>query len=89
MKKRIVKMILPVAVFALAITGAFASHAENVAKKRAPAPIQGWLQVAGACNQSIQCSDTGLMLCKTSSNQQVFGKDEAGDCAVELYRPSN
>lgn len=88
MKKRIVKMVLPMAVFALAITGAFASHAENVAKKK-PAPIQGWLQVAGACNQSIQCSDTGLMLCKTSSNQQVFGKDEAGDCAVELYRQSN
>jgi hypothetical protein len=88
MKKRIVKMILPMAVFALAITGAFASHAENVAKKR-PAPIQGWLQVAGACNQSIQCNTTGSMLCKTSSNQQVFGKDEAGDCAVELYRLSN
>lgn len=88
MKKRIVKMILPMAVFALAITGAFASHTENVAKKR-PAPIQGWLQVAGACNQSIQCNTTGSMLCKTSSNQQVFGKDEAGDCAVELYRLSN
>lgn len=88
MKKRIVKMVLPMAVFALAITGAFASHAENVAKKK-PAPIQGWLQVAGACNQSIQCNTTGSMLCKTSSNQQVFGKDEAGDCAVELYRLSN
>jgi hypothetical protein len=88
MKTSIVKMILPMAVFALAITGAFASHAENVAKKK-PAPIQGWLQVAGACNQSIQCNTTGSMLCKTSSNQQVFGKDEAGDCAVELYRLSN
>jgi hypothetical protein len=88
MKTRIVKMVLPMAVFALAITGAFASHAENVAKKK-PAPIQGWLQVAGACNQSIQCNTTGSMLCKTSSNQQVFGKDEAGDCAVELYRLSN
>jgi hypothetical protein len=88
MKTRIVKMVLPMAVFALAITGAFASHAENVAKKK-PAPIQGWLQVAGACNQSIQCSNTGNMLCKTTSNQQVFGKDEAGDCAVELYRLSN
>lgn len=75
-------------VFALAITGAFASHTENVAKKR-PAPIQGWLQVAGACNQSIQCSDNGIVLCKTASNQQVFGKNEAGDCEVELYRPSN
>jgi len=88
MKKSIVKMMLPMAVFALAITGAFASHAENVAKKK-PAPIQGWLQVAGACNQSIQCSDTGNMLCKTSSNQQVFGKNEAGDCEVELYRANN
>lgn len=89
MKTSIVKMILPMAVFALAISGAFASHTEKVAKKRAPAAIQGWLQVAGACNQSIQCSDTGNMLCKTSSNQQVFGKDEAGDCAVELYRVNN
>lgn len=89
MKKRIVKMILPMAVFALAITGAFASHAENVAKKAAPASIQGWLQVAGTCNKSIQCSESGTVLCKTTANQQVFGKDEAGDCAVELYRPSN
>ncbi len=88
MKKSIVKMVLPMAVFALAITGAFASHAENVAKKK-PAPIQGWLQVAGACNQSIQCSESGTALCKTTSNQQVFGKNEAGDCEVELYRPSN
>jgi len=77
------------AVFALAITGAFASHAENVAKKAAPASIQGWLQVEGACNQSIQCNETGTVLCKTTANQQVFGKDEAGDCSVELYRPSN
>ncbi len=89
MKTSIVKRILPVAAIALAVTGAFAFQAENVAKKSAPAPIQGWLQVAGACNQSIQCNSTGSMLCKTSSNQQVFGKDEAGDCAVELYRPSN
>ena len=77
------------AVFALAITGAFASYAANVATKAAPASIQGWLQVAGTCNKSIPCSSTGNMLCKTTANQQVFGKDEAGDCAVELYRLSN
>ncbi|WP_269225225.1 DUF6520 family protein [Flavobacterium eburneipallidum] len=89
MKTSIVKMILPMGVFALAVTGAFASHTVNVAKKAAPAPIQGWVQVAGACNQSVQCSNTGNILCKTNANQQVFGKDEAGDCAVELYRASN
>jgi hypothetical protein len=89
MKTNFVKMILPVAVFALAVTGAFASHAMNNAKKVANAPVQGWLRINGACNQSIQCSNTGNVLCKTASNQQVFGKDTAGDCSVELYRLSN
>lgn len=89
MKTSIVKMVLPVAVIALAVTGAFASHAMNNAKKGASAPVQGWLRINGMCNQSIQCNDTGNVLCKTTSNQQVFGKDAAGDCNVELYRPSN
>jgi hypothetical protein len=89
MKTRIVKMILPMAVIALAVTGAFASHTVNVAKKGKVAPVQGWLKVSGICNQSIPCSETGTVLCKTSSNQQVFGIDEAGDCTMELYRASN
>ncbi len=89
MKKRIVKMILPVAVFALAITGAFASHADNGIKNAPSAIVQGWLNAAGTCNQSIQCNDAGNVLCRTASNQQVFGKDEAGNCNIELYRASN
>ncbi len=89
MKKSIVKMILPIAVFALAVTAAFASHGENAAKKAALAPQQGWLNQEGVCNQSIQCDTEGEVLCRTTSNQQLFGKDEAGDCTVELYRQSN
>lgn len=89
MKKSIVKMILPIAVFVLAITAAFASHGDNAVQKAALAPEQGWLNVDGVCNESIQCSDTGTQLCTTITNQQVFGKDEAGDCTVELYRTSN
>lgn len=89
MKKSIVKMILPIAVFALAVTAAFASHRENAVNKAALTPQQGWLNQEGVCNQSIMCDTEGEVLCRNITNQQLFGKNEAGDCTVELYRQSN
>jgi hypothetical protein len=81
------RKMIPMAVFALAIAGAFSTNAMNRSAKKTtnfPAFIRG--NLAGTiCTLSNQCSDAPGPVCMVGSTQ-LWGKDEAGKCIVELHR---
>lgn len=85
--KRFIKLI-PMAFVALAIAGAFTTHAMSTSAKGVTANWQGYVKVnplGTVCNTSIICSDFPNALC-TIGTTQVWGKDGSGRCVVELYR---
>ncbi|MFV5692919.1 DUF6520 family protein [Flavobacterium sp. LT1R49] len=90
MKTEILKMILPMAVIAVAVTGAFSSNAMNKNSK-AFAIKQGYTHTSpsSACNISNQCSDAIGDICTVGlEEQQLFGKTNpnAATCNVILYK---
>lgn len=93
MKTNFVKQVVPVAVFALAIAGAFTTHAMNE-RSRTIAPVQGYVKLnpqGTSCEQHDMCStiNTGN-ICTVGlvpSGAQLFGKNSAGQCSVQIYRP--
>lgn len=93
MKTNFVKQVVPVAVFALAIAGAFTTHAMNE-RSRTIAPVQGYVKLnpqGTSCEQHDMCStiNTGN-ICTVGlvpSGAQLFGKNLAGQCSVQIYRP--
>ncbi|MEZ0181904.1 DUF6520 family protein [Flavobacterium sp.] len=93
MKSKFAKQVLPVAVFALAIAGAFTTHAMNERSKKA-APIQGYVKLndqGNSCEQADECSTTNNgIVCRVDldpAGAQLFGLNAAGDCVRTIYRP--
>ncbi|MFV5703062.1 DUF6520 family protein [Flavobacterium sp. XS2P12] len=91
MKTEIFKMILPMAVIAVAVTGAFSSNAMNKNSK-AFAPKQGYTHTSpsSACNISNMCSDVIGDFCTVGAEEvRLFGKTnpEATTCNVPVYKP--
>lgn len=93
MKAIFVKQVLPVAVFALAIAGAFTTHAMNERSKTA-APVQGYTKLnleATSCEAHDMCSTTNNgTICRVGlvpSGAQLFGKNSANECVIPVYRP--
>ncbi|WGF92180.1 DUF6520 family protein [Aequorivita marisscotiae] len=83
MKNLISKIVLPIAVFMVAIVAAFASKgadSENTALE------QGYIHASTPCEVSIECSPNGLTVCKVGS-KQVFGMNAASQCTRTLYLP--
>lgn len=86
--------VIPAAVFALAIAGAFTTNAMERSTTSAT-DIEGFkrLNPAGLCNDEelYSCStDSSGALCRISaspSSQQVYAKNANGACTVEVYRP--
>ena len=81
------RKMIPIAFFALAIIGAFTTHAMSTSSKKV-ANFQGYVKVnplGTICNTSIMCSDIPDAIC-TVGTTQVWGKDASGKCVVELYR---
>lgn len=81
------RRLIPIAVFALAIAGAFTTQAMNGSNKKV-STFQGYVKVnplGTMCNTSITCSDIPDELCKVGTTQ-IWGKDASGKCLVELYR---
>lgn len=81
------KKLIPVALFALAIVGAFSTHAMGRASKTTTT-FQGYVKanpLGTVCNISIQCSDQPGPLCMVGATQ-IWGKDVNGKCIVELRR---
>lgn len=84
--KRFSKLI-PMAFVALAIAGAFTTHAMSRSTKDVT-NFQGYVKqnpLGTMCNVSITCSDVPDALCKVGTTQ-IWGKDASGKCIVELYR---
>jgi len=88
MKRNLSAVIAPVAVVALAIAGAFSTHAME--KKRAAFdPLQGYrhISVSEPCRAVDMCSFTEGEICTVSGNQ-LFGKtSETSPCTVVLFKP--
>ncbi|WJS96784.1 DUF6520 family protein [Flavobacterium johnsoniae] len=87
MKTLNVKKLLPVAVFALAIAGAFASSPNGKATN-VSAPEQGYINNPNPCSESIDCNNQGSEICTIEdTNQQVFGLNASGTtCNKVLYK---
>lgn len=78
---------IPVAFFALAIVGAFTTHAMSRSSK-AVTVFPGYTKgnLAGTiCNTSIDCTNDPGELCMVGTTQ-VWGKDASNKCVVELHR---
>jgi hypothetical protein len=87
----IVKMILPAAVFVLASAGAVGTKVErdNASKK---ALTTEWIQINNNPNdceeREVSCTPENIApICTSDSdNKQVFRKNAAGQCSVQLYK---
>lgn len=83
------RKVIPMAVFALAIVGAFTTNAmtKNV---KVTSSVQGYIRnnpQGTACNISDFCVDDAGPVCMLgTSSTQLWGKDGSGKCIVELHR---
>lgn len=90
MKPIILKKVMPFAVFALGILGAFATTSMQSAAK-ADLVIGYPDTPQNPCSVPINCSDEGNEACRVSydDGEQVFGKDQESEttCSEILKRP--
>ncbi len=76
------KWLLPVAVFSIAIAGAFAS---NVKSEEASA-VWGYLDNPNPCHIKVQCSTIGTIACKSGS-QAAYRMNAGGTrCDVPAFK---
>jgi len=89
MKTNFFKTSLSIAVFALAILGAFASQKSS---SKVLAPETGWIDTPAPCQIDAECStiDNGNVctLLHNGQVQQAYGKDNPNDatCSKILFR---
>jgi hypothetical protein len=91
MKTLFLKNVVPAAVIALGISGAFATMSMQTTAK-ASAPKIGYVSNAqGPCNISVQCDDTGTKVCRLNgaTGPQAFGMDDDDNCTEVLFQPRN
>lgn len=88
--KTVVKMMLPVALFALASAGAIGTKAAkgNNSQKLL---TNEWIQSPNASNclqRTVDCTpvNTGIICMDEQQEHQVFRKNAAGQCSVTLYK---
>jgi hypothetical protein len=93
MKTNFVKQVVPVAVFALAIAGAFTTHAMNE-RSKTMLPARGYVKLnpqGTACEEHDMCSTVNNgIVCTVGlipSGAQLFGKNSNGQCTVSIFRP--
>lgn len=88
MKTSVLKNVIPVAVVAFGIAGAFATMSMQSVEK-STAPKIGYVRNAqGACDIPVQCSTNPGPMCSLGG-AQAFGKNAQGNCNEVLYRPAN
>lgn len=94
MKTTFLKQVIPVAVFALAIVGAFTTNAMEKSRRSAVL-VDAFKRISPTevCEEkpTNTCENTGGgPICRVSLNpasEQLWGKNSAGECTVEVYRP--
>jgi len=94
MKLNFLKQGIPVAVFALAIAGAFTTNAMEKSR-RAASLVDAYprLNPAGTCSEEPYTCETNnnFILCRVDqdnpTSQQLYAKDGNGNCTIEVYKP--
>jgi hypothetical protein len=93
MKTNFLRQVMPVAVLALGIAGALTTNAMNV-RSRTISSVQGYVKLnpqGTSCEAHDECSTINNGdICTVGldpSGAQLFGKNSANQCAVEIYRP--
>lgn len=91
MKSNFLKMILPMATIAVAVTGAFSTNAMNT-KSKTVALVQGYYHITpnGPCQAADMCETSGGPFCRVGggvSTPRLWAKDADGDCVIPLYKP--
>lgn len=90
MKTMFFKNMIPVAVVAMGISGAFFTTSMQSASKVVAPKIGYILNAQGACNIQVDCNTTPRnQICRLNgdSGPQAFGKNLQGNCNEVLYRP--
>lgn len=83
-----VKLFLSLALFSVAIAGAFTASKSKAVVTTVP----GYIKQGPNCEQKNECSvETTLALCTETNTggAYVFGMDSSLDCTVELWRIHN
>lgn len=79
---------IPMAVIALGMFGALSSFTTSKNSKVA-INIPAFVKVnplGTQCTTSLMCSDDPGPICTSAAGTQIWGKNAAGKCVVELYR---
>jgi hypothetical protein len=89
MKTQFFKNVMPFAVIALGISGAFVTTSMQKASKTVLPQIGYSLNAQGECsNTSTSCDNEEKdFICRVTTGAQAFGKDASGNCVVKLWRP--
>lgn len=79
------KILLPVMVMALAVTGAFITNAQAEEKSSLKT---GYIDAPEPCTVEVECDTEGTVLCTDQMGNQAFGKINPNDtsCPQELFR---
>lgn len=86
MKTNFFKNMVPVAVIALGISGAFLTTSMQSASNAA-APRLGYvLDEDDDCDIAVNCNTNPNPICQSSTGEQAFGKNAQGNCDVVLYK---
>lgn len=89
--KTFLKNVMPAAVIALGITGAFATMSMQSTEKKLVPKMGYILNAQGACDIQVNCETSGNQVCRLNgaTGPQAFGKNAQGNCNEVLFRPAN
>ncbi len=87
--KKFFKNMVPAAVVALGISGAFFTTSMQSVSKSAAPRLGYTLNASGACDVEVNCNTTPNPICRLNgdSGPQAFGKNAAGNCNQIVYKP--
>jgi hypothetical protein len=86
MKTNFLKNMIPAAVVALGISGAFFTTSMQSAQNAAAPRLGYTLNENDDCNVPVDCNTIQTQICQSSSGEQAFGKNAQGNCDVVLYK---
>lgn len=92
--KNILKVILPVLALTLASAGAVSTNNAKVKESKKTVLITGFIQNPSSsnCQQvSVDCTTSGNQACMSNeaTPRQVYSKNAANACSVNLYKVAN
>lgn len=88
------KKMMPLAVFALGISGAFLTTSMQSSAKAELLPIIGYVDAHDGgtpCDIPVDCADEGQDLCRQfgDSGPQAKAQDSPTTCAQQVYKPQD